>query len=82
MSATTASKAWPWPVPDEALDAAAEAIRNTMLGRDYGGSPSDFRTDLRAAVAAAMPFVMFGPLGDNHHNAALCPYCSPEVRRG
>lgn len=22
----------------------------------------------------------FTPLGDNHHNAALCPYCSPKIR--
>jgi hypothetical protein len=22
----------------------------------------------------------FRPMGDNHHNAALCPYCSPRVR--
>jgi hypothetical protein len=23
----------------------------------------------------------FAPEGDNHHNAAMCPYCSPEVTR-
>lgn len=28
---------------------------------------------LRAAVAEAK----FSPLGDNHHNAAACPYCNP-----
>lgn len=24
--------------------------------------------------------VRFRPLGDNHHNARLCPYCSPDSR--
>lgn len=23
----------------------------------------------------------FAPLGDNHHNAALCPYCQPELQK-
>lgn len=23
----------------------------------------------------------FQPLGDNHHNALLCPHCNPEGRR-
>lgn len=23
----------------------------------------------------------FAPLGDNHHNALLCPHCNPEGRR-
>lgn len=28
-------------------------------------------------VQPALDAARFAPLGDNHHNAALCPYCSP-----
>lgn len=31
---------------------------------------------VRAVLQAALPFMRFAPLGDNHHNAALCPYCT------
>lgn len=30
-------------------------------------------------LAAAIPFLRFSPLGDNHHNAAMCPYCTPKA---
>lgn len=31
----------------------------------------------RAEFRDAVLRIGFGPLGDNHHNAALCPYCTP-----
>lgn len=31
-------------------------------------------------IDAVAPFLTFAPLGDNHHNAAMCPYCSEPKR--
>lgn len=61
----------PFPVPDEAVDAAVAVI--PAFGSD--------RDDVRAALEVAMPYLRFAPGGDNHHNAAACPYCTPEQRR-
>lgn len=47
---------------------AAELVK---LGA-YGGSESDAKTDAVAVLRAAQ----FAPMGDNHHNAATCPFCS------
>lgn len=33
------------------------------------------------AEAARWKAQAFAPLGDNHHNALLCPHCNPEGRR-
>lgn len=33
---------------------------------------------VRKVIEAALPFLQFSPVGDNHHNAAACPYCMPE----
>ena len=54
-------------------DAVAEILR-ARCGA-YSGSESDALTDATDIVLA----VRFAPpTGDNHHNAALCPYCSPQ----
>lgn len=40
--------------------------------------PEDYQTilgALRAAESRGKALAEFGPLGDNHHNAAACPYC-------
>jgi hypothetical protein len=67
-------------ITDEAVQAAKKAVENTMLAHDYTASPTDFETDLRTALEAAFPHVFFAPNGDNHHNAFLCPYCTPRDR--
>lgn len=36
---------------------------------------------VRPVLEAALPFLVFSPLGDNHHNARLCPYCNPMALR-
>lgn len=33
--------------------------------------------DRVAALERDVQWYKFAPLGDNHHNAALCPYCNP-----
>lgn len=56
------------------IDEVADILLNSTGG--YHGSESDARTDATAIVLA----MQFSPTGDNHHNAALCPYCSPDPR--
>lgn len=46
------------PVPDEAVQAAIEAVRHSMLLHDYTASPTDFRTDIRTALEAATPLLV------------------------
>lgn len=41
----------------------------------YSGSDTDILTDA-ARIVLAVPFAP--PSGDNHHNAAACPYCTPQ----
>lgn len=37
----------------------------------------DFQRARAEASEQALAEARFAPLGDNHHNAAACPYCSP-----
>lgn len=45
-----------------------------------------FQQDLRAVLADNARLARerdearFAPMGDNHHNAAACPYCNPKLR--
>lgn len=55
-------------------DAVAESLMHSVGG--YHGSESDARTDAAAIVLA----MRFAPMGDNHHAAAMCPYCTPSQR--
>lgn len=44
-------------------------------------SAADEIADLRGRLAEALEDAKrarWAPMGDNHHNAAACPYCSPE----
>lgn len=55
--------------------AQARAIADVLLSSvgAYRGSPTDALTD---AVSILRSTQFAPPEGDNHHNAALCPYCS------
>ena len=35
--------------------------------------------EVASLVDAEIAKVQFRPLGDNHHNALACPYCTPPV---
>lgn len=60
----------PWEeIPEQAVTAALEEI--------YQNPEPTTGADVEAALKAAMPYLKFAPEGDNHHNARLCPYCSP-----
>lgn len=53
----------------------AEAVARVL--RDLGayiGSEADALTDATRIVLA----LRFSPEGDNHHNASMCPYCTPQ----
>lgn len=52
-------------------DAVAQVLEATGA---YRGIGTDLLTDAAAIVLAAR---FAPPVGDNHHNAALCPYCTP-----
>lgn len=61
-------------VNDMAVEMAYKAVaKQPDLTSDPGIIAS-----LRAALEAAAPYMVYGPLGDNHHNAAACPYCVPD----
>jgi hypothetical protein len=36
---------------------------------------------IEAYVKAEVEKARFSPMGDNHHNAAKCPYCRPELAK-
>lgn len=61
-----------WPkVSSAAIAAAQNSTRAALILRG---------SELREMLEAAAPYIAFAPFGDNHHNAALCPYCTPYVR--
>lgn len=55
------------------VDAVADTLRKTGA---YGGSETDAITDAMTIMRAAQ---FAPPLGDNHHNAFLCPYCNESM---
>lgn len=61
-------------VSDQAVEAA---FKELAKGTDMT-SGDDVKIALREALEAALPYMVFSPLGDNHHNAAACPYCVPD----
>lgn len=63
---------FPFPIPEEAIEAAYDAADAQFPSSAQG---QWLRPAIEAALTAAMPFLYFAPNGDNHHNAALCPYC-------
>lgn len=52
-------------------------LREAKRERDRAEAAEAEVTELRDELRRAR----FEPLGDNHHNAAACPYCSPERDR-
>lgn len=62
---------FPYRVPPEAIQAATK-----KLWDDRGMLPEHSEDIARDAIEAALPWLNFSPLGDNHHNAVACPYCS------
>jgi hypothetical protein len=72
--------------PRETLEAEIRALKarstndfyRDLLGKDQRDKLSKAEADidrLKKELAEAK----FAPLGDNHHNAAACPYCSPKL---
>lgn len=59
--------------PVERMQVEAVAYELLKCGA-YNGSKTDAITDATAIVKGA---TFAPPLGDNHHNAAACPYCTP-----
>ena len=55
------------------VDAVADVL---VKAGAYTGSRLDAVTDAAAIVLA----MQFSPTGDNHHNAAMCPYCTPRPK--
>lgn len=67
------------------------AIRHSVFGGAYaqGRAVEIIREALEAATQAQRELLeevrkqrdeaRFSPLGDNHHNAAACPYCNPKL---
>ena len=69
---------FPYGAPFEEAKAAREAAVK-LLWDKRSMLPEDTEEIVEDVLAAALPFFRFYPLGDNHHNAAMCPYCSPPV---
>jgi hypothetical protein len=67
---------FPFQVPDVAVGHAAAVLMRAgvMPHKALEKTPDDLA---REAIEAALPYLQFSPLGDNHHNAKACPYCSP-----
>lgn len=73
-------------VTDAAVDAAVEAEGKAATTFTVEPGPRGNVDRVRWLTAmmmleAAAPHLMFQPLGDNHHNAAACPYCTPRPMR-
>ena len=74
-STRTAVSAFPFAIPEEAIEAAYDAADAQFPSSAQGRW---LRPAIEEALKAALPFLRFSPMGDNHHNAAACPYCTPE----
>lgn len=59
---------------EEAQAARQAAVK--LLWDKRSMLPENSEEIVEDVLAAALPFFRFYPLGDNHHNAAMCPYCS------
>lgn len=69
-----------WPKLSAPMQWQATAVADVLMNKTgaYKGSADDALTDACAIILA----MRFAPEGDNHHNADLCPYCSPRVVEG
>lgn len=70
---------FPYGMPAEEARAAREAAVK-LLWDKRAMLPEHSEEIVEDVLAAALPHFRFRPLGDNHHNAAACPYCSPNGR--
>ena len=71
------------------LNKVRQRIRELSVSVDNVYTPVQYRAPVAELEQWALHLieeiqrgreVWFGPpLGDNHHNAKLCPYCSPEL---
>lgn len=59
-------------VSEEATDAIG-----AVLLEMYGYVPNPAIEWKKKIISELVPYLMFAPTGDNHHNAMACPYCSP-----
>lgn len=48
------------------------------MASDLGGDMNE--TELREEADLLLKQLQFAPMGDNHHNARMCPYCSPQEK--
>ena len=77
---------WPAEARKKALLAAATRMRDAC---QWGGPPEDWLLDaarildedFEDLIATRVAEARFAPMGDNHHNAAACPYCNPELQK-
>jgi hypothetical protein len=67
---------FPYGSPIEEAQRAREAAIGALV-RNGAILPEHCAEVVETVLEAALPHFRFYPLGDNHHNAALCPYCSP-----
>jgi hypothetical protein len=77
LSVATARE-FPYGAPiEEAVRAREAAVK--LLWDKRSMLPENSEEIVMDVLAAALPFFRFYPLGENHHNAALCPYCRTGV---
>lgn len=67
---------FPYRQPIEEARLAREAAVKVLWDK-RGMLPENTEEIVDDVLAAALPFFRFYPLGDNHHSASACPYCSP-----
>lgn len=66
---------FPYGAPVEEAQAAREAAVQVLWDK-RSMLPENSEEIVEDVLGVALPFFRFYPLGDNHHNAAACPYCS------
>jgi hypothetical protein len=72
---------FPYGAPIEEADRARDAAVK-LLWDKRAMPPENSEEIVMDVLAAAMPHFRFYPLGDNHHNASACPYCTrPQTTR-
>jgi hypothetical protein len=67
---------FPYGAPVEEARAARDAAIK-LLWEKRSMLPEYTEELIDDILGAALPYFRFYPLGDNHHRAASCPYCTP-----
>lgn len=64
------------------VEAMVAELSNQLERPDFhrmdSADPENFLIEGRVDLVALARAVAFCPTGDNHHNAAACPHCSPK----